>query len=67
MRDPETGQEMKIDADGFRNEYVEQIEEFRKTLAADCRKSNIDYVPIDTSMQFDKALIEYLHSRRARF
>lgn len=67
MKDPETGQEMKIDADGFRNEYVEQVEEFRNTLAADCRKSNIDYVPIDTSMQFDKALIEYLHSRRARF
>ena len=67
MKDPETGDELKVDADGFRKEYIQQITEFRDTLAADCQKSNIDYVPIDTSMQFDKALIEYLHSRRARF
>ena len=67
MKDPETGHELKVDADGFRKEYIEQITEFRDQLAIDCRKSNIDYVPIDTSMQFDKALIEYLHSRRARF
>ena len=27
----------------------------------------IDYVPLDTSMQFDKALLEYLLNRRNRF
>ena len=27
---------------------------------------NIDYVPLDTSMQFDKALLEYLVSRQGR-
>ena len=26
-----------------------------------------DYVPLDTSMPFDKALIEYLAQRQARF
>lgn len=66
MRDPETNQEIKIDADGFRAEYVKQIEEFRDSLASQCRDAGIDYVPVDTSMQFDKALLEYLHSRRAR-
>lgn len=66
MRDPETGEELKIDAEGHRKEYVEQIEAFREKLARQCRQSGIDYVPIDTSMQFDKALLEYLHSRRAR-
>ncbi len=67
LTDPETGDEVKIDADGFRNEYIEEVKKFRKKLALECSNSGIDYVPIDTSMQFDKALIEYLHSRRARF
>ncbi len=66
MKDPETDQEIKIDADGFRAEYVRQIEQFRESLARQCRDAGIDYVPVDTSMQFDKALLEYLHSRRAR-
>jgi len=66
MVDPETDQELKLDADGFRNEYIKQIEQFRETLGRECRRAGIDYVPLDTSMQFDAALIEYLHSRRAR-
>ncbi|MDG1873333.1 MAG: DUF58 domain-containing protein [Mariniblastus sp.] len=66
MRDPETNEELKIDADGYRKEYTEQIEEFRESLARQCRKSGIDYVPLDTSMQFDRALLEYLLTRRAR-
>ena len=66
MRDPESNAELKVDADGFKSEYIKRINEFRDSLAAQCRNSGIDYVPVDTSMQFDKALIEYLHSRRAR-
>lgn len=66
MRDPETGDEIKIDADGYRSDYVQQIQQFRDSLAERCVKSGIDYVPLDTSMQFDKALMEYLISRRAR-
>lgn len=66
MRDPETDEELKIDADGYRKGYVEQIQEYRDELNRHCTRSGIDYVPIDTSMQFDKALLEYLHSRRAR-
>lgn len=66
MRDPETGEELKIDADGFRSDYVARVNEFRDGLAQQCFSSGIDYVPLDTSMQFDKALLEYLLSRRAR-
>ena len=66
MRDPETDEELKIDAAGHRKAYLEQIAAFRNALAKNCSRVGIDYVPIDTSMQFDKALIEYLHSRRAR-
>jgi hypothetical protein len=32
-----------------------------------CFRAGIDYVPLDTSMQFDRALMEYLISRRNRF
>jgi uncharacterized protein (DUF58 family) len=66
MIDPETNLELKIDADGFRADYIEQIKKFRDGLAKQSRRVGADYVPLDTSMQFDKALIEYLHSRRAR-
>ena len=66
MRDPETDEQLKIDADGYRKGYLDQINEFRDSLARMCRRSGIDYVPIDTSMQFDKALLEYLHSRKLR-
>ncbi len=66
MRDPETDEELKIDAEGHRKGYLAQIAAFRDDLAKNCSRVGIDYVPIDTSMQFDKALIEYLHSRRAR-
>ena len=66
LKDPETEEEIKIDADGFRKEYLEQVQAYRETLARQCRDRGIDYVPLDTSMLFDKALIEYLHSRRAR-
>ena len=66
MLDPETNEELKIDADGFRADYVAQMNEYRESLARQSRASGIDYVPLDTSMQFDTALVEYLHSRRAR-
>jgi uncharacterized protein (DUF58 family) len=66
MRDPETQDQIKIDADGARKGYKKRIEEFRTSMEEQCRKSGIDYVPVDTSMQFDKALLEYLLSRRAR-
>ncbi len=66
MKDPETGDELKIDADGFKADYVERINQFRDGLNRNCVQNGIDYVPIDTSMQFDTALLEYLTSRKAR-
>jgi len=67
LEDPETGQKMKVDANGFRNDYIKEVSAFRDSLQQNCQNSNIDYVPLDTSMQFDKALMEYLVSRRSRF
>ena len=67
MEDPETSKKIKVDGQGFRSEYKRQIEAYRDLIRTACQKSTIDYVPLDTSMQFDKALMEYLISRRSRF
>lgn len=66
MLDPETNEEMQIDADGSRKDYQRQITQFRDGLELKCHQSGIDYVRLDTSMQFDTALMEYLLSRQAR-
>lgn len=66
FEDPESQETLVVDADSFRNDYLNEIEEFRAGYKRECAQSGIDYVALDTSMQFDKALMEYLVSRRAR-
>lgn len=67
LEDPETGERVEVNADGFRDDYKAELDAFRGRLQRDSFQSRIDYVPLDTSMQFDKALLEYLTSRKARF
>ncbi len=62
--EPESQQRIEVDADGYRSDYLKAIREFRETYQRECRQSRIDYVPLDTSMPFDRALMEYLVSRR---
>ncbi len=67
FEDPETGESVSVDAAGFRAEYLDQIESFRTRYQDACHGLRIDYVPLDTSMPFDKALTEYLQQRQGRF
>ncbi|XZE33558.1 DUF58 domain-containing protein [Pirellulaceae bacterium SH501] len=67
LEDPETGDSMSVNADDIGNEYRENIRRFRDQLKKGCNESKIDYVPLDTSMPYDKAITEYLISRRNRF
>ncbi len=67
FEDPETGDRMEVEADGYRQDYRDQVEAYRQFYRKECFRSGVDYVPLDTSMQFDKALLEYLISRRSRF
>lgn len=67
LEEPESEQRMQIDADHFRRDYQETLAQFRDEYRQECFSCGVDYVPLDTSMQFDKALLEYLLSRRARF
>jgi len=65
--DVETPDKLTIDAKGMRVDYLSAVESFRATYRTECAKANIDYVATDTSVSFDKALLEYLVQRQRRF
>lgn len=67
LHDVETSDNLVVDASGVRRDYLEAVEELRETYRQGCLKVGADYVPLDTSMLYDKALIEYLSGRQARF
>lgn len=67
LRDPETGASEPVRAADAGEEYRKTIEKFRSRLDKEFSESGIDYVPLDTSMPYDKALMEYLLRRRNRF
>jgi uncharacterized protein (DUF58 family) len=67
FEEPEEGQRLQVDATGIRRDYLNELEAFREEYRRECFQIGVDYVPLDTSMQFDKALMEYLVSRRGRY
>jgi uncharacterized protein (DUF58 family) len=67
FEDVEDHNKLTIDARGMRNDYLQSLSEFQEFYRSECAKANIDYVPMDTSVSFDKALLEYLLSRQKRF
>ncbi|TWU40970.1 DUF58 domain-containing protein [Novipirellula artificiosorum] len=67
FEDSESGETITVDATGFREDYLIQLEQFRSVYREKCSNLRIDYVPLDTSMPFDAALTEYLMQRQARF
>lgn len=67
LHDVETEDNLIVDASGVRKDYLEAVDELRTTYREGCLRVGADYVPLDTSMLYDKALIEYLSGRQARF
>jgi uncharacterized protein (DUF58 family) len=66
LEEPETQTRLEVDADSYRRDYLQEIEAFRETYRRECFQSGIDYVALDTSMPFDRALTEYLLMRQSR-
>ncbi len=66
FEEPETKEKIQIDASSFRADYLGEIQSFCDTYRRECFRIGVDYVQLDTSMQFDRALTEYLASRRAK-
>ncbi|QDU22006.1 DUF58 domain-containing protein [Urbifossiella limnaea] len=58
---------LEVDAAGIRDDYLSAVRELRETYRRECAGANVDYVPIDTSVGFDKALLDYLQMRQRRF
>ena len=65
LHDPESNETVVVDADGYQSDYLEAIGTFRTAYQEESLRSRFDYVPLDTSMPFDRALTEYLINRRA--
>jgi uncharacterized protein (DUF58 family) len=67
FEEPETSAKIQVDADSFRSDYLKELHAFCEQYRKNCFQMGVDYVQLDTSMQFDRALTEYLVSRRARY
>lgn len=67
LLEPETDDHEIVDAAGIRTEYLQAVSDLRERFRTTCLGVGADYVPLDTSMPFDKALVEYLSQRQARF
>jgi uncharacterized protein (DUF58 family) len=66
FEDVEDEGKLTLDAKGMRRDYVQAVEEFREQYRTECAKASIDYVTMDTSVSFDKALMEYLLKRQRK-
>jgi uncharacterized protein (DUF58 family) len=67
FEDPETHHKLVVDAAGIRADYLETLRLLRDEYRRECLRMGADYVPLDTSLPFDRALLEYLSQRQARF
>ena len=67
LLEPESTDHVIVDAAGIRADYLAALHELRERFRTTCAAIGADYVPLDTSMPFDKALVEYLSQRQARF
>ncbi|MBM3992757.1 MAG: DUF58 domain-containing protein [Planctomycetes bacterium] len=67
FKDAEEDRKMTVDAPGMKPDYLQAVQEFRGKYQEDCARAGIDFVPTDTSIGFDKALMGYLLQRQRRF
>jgi uncharacterized protein (DUF58 family) len=65
--DVESTEKLTLDARGMREDYLGALAEFQSAYREECSKASVDYVAMDTSVNFDKALLEYLIQRQRRF
>ena len=67
LKDPETGESVVVDANGIRGDYLDAVKELCDRYKRECFAMGVDYVGLNTSQPFDKALLGYLTQRQARF
>jgi uncharacterized protein (DUF58 family) len=67
FEDVEEDRRLTLDARNMRHDYLESLREFQERYRTECSRAAIDYLPMDTSVSFDRALMEYLLQRQKRF
>jgi uncharacterized protein (DUF58 family) len=67
FQDVEEERKLTLDARHMRRDYLKALHDFQEQYRTACARANIDYVPMDTSVSFDKALMQYLLQRLKRF
>ncbi len=64
FRDMETQEELTTQPWHIQSAYRETFKQFLADYGRECRENGIEYVLLDTSTPFDKALFEYLNKRK---
>jgi uncharacterized protein (DUF58 family) len=64
FRDMETREELLTQPWHIQNAYRDSFQQFLEFYKRECRENAIDYVLLDTTTPFDKALFEYLNKRK---
>ncbi len=67
FEEPETGEEIQADPQGIRAAYLAELKRFIDEYRRQCQAVRADFVTVDNSMTFDKALLEFLIERKSRF
>jgi len=64
FKDMETGDELTTQPWHIKAEYQKRVKQFIENYKRQCRLNGIDYVSLNTSQDFDLALMEYLIKRK---
>ena len=57
FREPESGDTLLVDAAGMKADYLDAVRELCDNYRRECLLAGIDYVALNTSLPFDKALV----------
>jgi uncharacterized protein (DUF58 family) len=66
LEDPESGATLTVAAEAAREAYQRALDSWRAELEREIRGARGDYVALDTSQRFDRALVEFLIQRSRR-
>lgn len=67
FQDPETGRRLTVHPQAVRDRYLAALKEFTDRYRHEAAAVRADFVQVDTSMTFDRALVQFLIDRGRRF
>ncbi|TNE82373.1 MAG: DUF58 domain-containing protein [Bacteroidetes bacterium] len=61
--DPETGQQLKLNPNEVKDAYIQAQRDFKTKLKARCDQYKIDFIEVDSGLDFNQVLAPYLVKR----